>query len=335
MKILFYGIKDFEVPFLRKANTFGHILQFHQALLSGDATWLSEGFDCVSISTSDDASADVLEILHQNGVKYITVRAAGSDNIDIAKAASLGMQVANVPAYSPYSVAEHTVAMMLAMNRKLIQADRQVHQHDFRVDHLIGFDIHGKTVGIIGTGRIGGVVVRILHGFGCRLLAYDIEQSQDLQHQYGVEYTSIERLCNESDIISLHVSLNKKTRHLIDDYLFTEMKRGVMLINTARGAVVNTPELIRFLDNGTVRYYGMDVYEKEKGLFFYDHSGVPINDPVLERLLSMPNVLISPHQAFATHEALTNIAHTTFYNISCWLAGKKTENECRVLLPSQ
>ena len=331
MKILFYSTKDFEHTYLRLASDDKHIIQFHATALSSHSVYLSEGFDCISVFTADDVSAPILKILKENGVKYIAVRATGYDNINLQKAKELNMAVANVPAYSPYAVAEHATAMMLALNRKLILAHTQVHGQNFKLDRLIGFDIHGKTAGIIGTGRIGSVMAKILHGFGCRVLAYDSVQSQELQKNYQLEYTSLERLCQESDIITLHLPLNSKTKHLIDSVFLTEMKKGVMLINTSRGAVVDTTALISAIENGTVAYYGMDVYEKENGLFFYDHSGKQLNDPVFLKLMDMPNVLITPHQAFATKEALANIADTTFYNINCWEEGKPSKNEIAIL----
>lgn len=327
MKILFYSIKDFEHPYLNAANSSRHVIQFHASPLSLETVFLSKGFDCVCVFTADDVSATVIEGLQQNGVKYIAVRAAGYDNIDLGKSTALGVKVANVPGYSPYAVAEHATALILALNRKLILADRQVHKHNFKLDRLIGFDLQGKTVGIIGTGRIGSVMTQIMHGFGCRLLAYDPCQLDGLRRRFQLEYTSLVRVCNEADIITIHCPLNNSTKSLIDKTLLTEMKKGVMLINTARGAVINTCDLIEFIENGTIGYYGMDVYEKEKGVFFYDYSDREMNDIQLQKLLAMPNVLITPHQAFATKEALANIAATTFYNIDCWALGRASENE--------
>jgi D-lactate dehydrogenase len=235
--------------------------------------------------------------------------------------------VANVPEYSPFSIAEHTVALILALNRKLVLANQQVQVQNFTLENLIGFDLHGKTVGIIGTGRIGGIVANILHGFGCKLLAYDIQPSESLQKKLNVKYCTLRELCVNSDIITIHTPLNEETRYMLDRKLFSCMKQGVMIINTARGAVVNSLDLVDYLDNGTIGSYGMDVYEKERGVFFMDRRGEDLNDPVLRKLIGMKNVLITPHQGFATNEALTNIADTTFDNILSWQSGLRPDSE--------
>jgi D-lactate dehydrogenase len=206
-------------------------------------------------------------------------------------------------------------------------SSRQVKQLNFSLDNLIGMDLHGKTVGIIGTGRIGSVFAKIMHGFGCNLLAYDIHPNKLLVKNQLVYYTDLLTLCRESHIISLHTPLNNKTRYLISAPLIREMKRGVMLINTARGALVRTEDVLTFLDNGHIGCYGMDVYEREKGIFFYDHTGDQIHDPYLHSLLNNPNVLVTPHQAFATAEALQNIAKTTFENLDAWANGQLSGNE--------
>lgn len=279
------------------------------------------------IFTGDDASTSVVEKLNSVGIKYIAVRAVGYDNVDIKKAGELGIKVANVPEYSPYAIAEHAVGLMLALNRKLITADDQVHHNNFTVGNLIGFDLHKKTVGIIGTGRTGSVVAKILNGFGCKLLGYDIKQNKELSEKYGLEYVDLKTLCSSADIITLHAPLNPSTKYLINKKILDEMKQGVMLINTARGAVINTQDVIGATGSGRIGYLGLDVYEKEKGVFFYDHSKEKISDDMLEKLMSFPNVIITPHQAFATNEALTNIADTTFYNIDCWSQNKISDNE--------
>jgi len=251
----------------------------------------------------------------------------GYDNIDINKAEELGIAVANVPEYSPYSVAEHSVALMLALNHKIIIAHNQVQHHNFTVGKLVGFDLHGKTVGIIGTGKIGSVAAAILHGFGCNLLGYDIEERKELTEKYKLRYVDLTTLWRTSDIITLYTPLNTATKYLINKESIGEMKQDVMLINTARGAVMNTQHVIEALERGKIGYLGTDVYEKEKGIFFYDHSKNPIQDEILKKLMSYPNVIVSPHQAYATKEALSNIADTTFYNIDCWAQDNPTENE--------
>ena len=327
MKILVYSAKDFEIPFLRRANILHLDLDFTDKSLSYHTASLSKGYDCVSVFTNDDVSTHVLRELKLFGVKYIAARSAGYDNIDIREAESMDMHVANVPEYSPYAVAEHAVALMLALNRKIVIANEQVHDHIFTLSNLVGFDLNKKIVGLIGTGRIGGIMARIMHGFGCELLAYDINPSEELAKKYNVRFCSLNEVCLRSDIISIHTPLNNLTRHMLNDNLFSIMKKGVMIINTARGAVVRTSDLLKYLNNGIIGAYGADVYENERGIFFFDHSAKGIEDTMLKHLLAKRNVLITPHQAFATYEALVNIAETTFYNILEWSAGTTPENE--------
>lgn len=304
-----------------------HELTYAEEALSTATASLAQTHEAVVVFAGDDVSRSVVEKLHKAGVKYIAIRAVGYDNVDIKKANDLGIKVANVPEYSPYAIAEHAVSLMLALNRKLILADRQVHQHNFAVGNLVGFDLHQKKVGIIGTGRIGSVVAKILHGFGCQLSGYDIQQNKELVRKYNLKYVDLKTLCGSSDIITLHTPLNTATKYLINKELLDTMKPGVMLINTARGAVINTEHVIEALENGKIGYLGLDVYEKEKGIFFYDYSKNQITDEMLKKLMCYPNVIITPHQAFATNEALSNIADTTFYNIDCWALNKKSNNE--------
>ncbi|MES1213944.1 MAG: 2-hydroxyacid dehydrogenase [Bacteroidota bacterium] len=327
MKVLFYSIKDFEQPYVLQANKEKFILRLTDAALSIDTAEMANGFDTISVFTGDDVSAPVLEKLHKNGVQFIAIRAAGYDNVDLVKAKELGMQVANVPAYSPHSIAEHALALMLALNRKLIIADHQVHRHNFKMNNLVGFDLHGKTVGIIGTGKIGSTLVKILKGFGCNILGHDIHPNEELTKNSGVEYKSLEELCRLSDIISIHTCLTPQTKYLINKNTIAQMKPGVMLINTSRGGCVNTADVLQALENKHIGYFGTDVYEKERGLFFYDYSNKSVNDDVLLKLLAMPNVLVTPHQAFATREAIGNIVETTFQNIAAWAKNKYSVNE--------
>lgn len=327
MKVLFYSTKKFEKPFLEAANRQHFELVYKTAPLSAETVQMAEGFDAVSIFTSDDASAPVLTQLKELDISLIAVRAAGYDNVDLKAAAKLCIQVSNVPDYSPNAIAEHAVAMLMALNRKLIVANEQVHQQNFTVDKLVGFDLKGKTVGIVGTGKIGAVFARIMHGFGCRLLAYDLEKDETLVHRYNVRYTELYTLCEESDVISLHLPLNAKTKYMFASPLFQKMKKGVLFINTARGAVVNSADLLTFLEKEHIGAYGMDVYENEKGLFFYDHSSRKMEDAVLMRFLNRKNVLLTPHQAFATVEAITSIAQTTFENMIAWANFGESGNE--------
>ena len=328
MKILIYNTKDFERSFLLEANKDNHRTDITSVPLTMDTVKMANGYSIVSVFTGDNVSANVLQQLHQYGIKYITVRSAVCDNVDIIAAEKLGIRIANVPPYSPYAIAEHTVALILALNRKLIKADRQVREYNFSIDNLIGFDLHQKTVGIIGMGRIGRTVARILDGFGCRLLGYDIAPDPDLSEALSITYTDLDTLCSEADIISLHVPLTHQTRHLINRQRIARMKKGVMLINTSRGAVINTADVLKALEQGAIGYFGADVYELEHDLYFHDYRENPIkSDPMLNRFLEMPNVLITPHQSFASRETLTQIAEASFYNIGCFINNLVSKNE--------
>lgn len=332
MKTLFFSTKPYEQPYLEKANTNNYEITFLKKPLCLETAHLATGYEIISIFTGDDASAEVLEHLHELDVKCITTRAAGYDNIDIKKANSLGITVTNVPAYSPYAIAEHVIALIQALNRKTIIAEKQVHQQNFTIDNLIGYDLHGKTIGIIGVGIIGSVLVKIMHGFGCKILCCDLKENDLLKERFDVEYTDKETLCAAADIISIHTSFTPETKYLINKKLIDLMKPGTMLINTGRGACVNTVDVIEGLQNGNIGYYGADVYENERGIFFCDLSGKEIKDDLLKKLLSMPNVLITPHQAFATKQALTNIADTTFENIDCMQRKVSSKNQLTNIL---
>ena len=327
MKILFYSTKDFERPYLEDAFQTEMLITFIPDALSVKTAGMAMGFDVISIFTGDDASSEVLQLLYGTGVKFIATRAAGYDNIDLKKANELSIAVTNVPEYSSYAIAEHAAALILALNRKIITANRQVHDQDFTTGNLIGFDLHGKTVGIIGVGRIGAVFAKIMHGFGCRLLGYDITENKNLAEEYQLEYVDLPTLCRESNIISIHTSLDGASKYMIDKKMIGLMQPGTMLINTSRGACVQTREVVEALENGSLGYYGADVYEYERGLFFYDHRAEELKDALLKRLMTMTNVLITPHQGFATREALANIAETTFVNIDSWVNGRRSGNE--------
>ncbi|WP_299315887.1 2-hydroxyacid dehydrogenase [uncultured Aquimarina sp.] len=327
MKILIYSAKDYEIPFLEKANKDIYQIKYIPERLTSKTAMLSLGFDVISIFSADDASSKVLELLFDFGVKYITLRSAGYDNIHLKTAHKLGIKVANTPEYSPNAIAEHAVALLLALNRKLILSNQQVTSYNFSLNNLIGFDLNNKTVGIIGTGKIGKVIAKIMLGFGCKVIAQDIDIDKGFTKQYNIEYVALSDLCRQSDIIMLSVPLTSETHYMIDADLIQLMKREVYIINIARGAVVNTSEIIEALKWNRITAYGSDVYEYEDRVFFYDRSEVKPNDELLQQLIDLPNVLITPHQAFATKEALTNIAETTFYNINCWQQKKTPENE--------
>ena len=327
MKVLVYSSQDFIIPYIEKANKGIHKLTFIKENLSSESAMKALGYDAVSIFSQDKACYTTIEKLKDFGVKYITLRSAGYDNINLTAASKLNIKVANVPAYSPYAIAEHATSLLLALNRKLITSNQRVQQYNFDINNLIGFDLNNKTVGIIGTGKIGAVMAKIMDGFGCKLLGYDIEENNNLIEEFNLTYVTLQNLCREADIISLHVPLNSKTLQLINEDLISLMKEGVIIINTARGAVINTRHVINALKSGKIGALGLDVYENEKNIFFEDYSHDIPNDPILKTLNKMPNVLITGHHAFLTQEALTNIADTTIYNLDCWDKGKNTENE--------
>lgn len=318
MKTTVFSTHKFEESHLVSSNKGKHELNLLEVRLAENTASLAKGSEAISLFTSDDASASILEKLHAIGVKYIALRTAGYNNVAVEKAAELDITISRVPAYSPYAVAEHTVALMLALNRKLIRAHNRVRDMNFSLNGLTGFDMNGKTVGVMGTGKIGAILIKILHGFGCKILAYDSSENGKLIEQYGVRYTDCKTLCAESDIISLHVPLTPDTKHLINTEQIAHMKKSVMIINTSRGGLVDTTAVIEGLKAGKIGYFGMDVYEEEEGLFFEDRSDEILQDDVIARLMTFNNVLITSHQAFLTETALTNIADTTIYNLDCF-----------------
>ncbi|WP_400191601.1 2-hydroxyacid dehydrogenase [Hymenobacter sp. B81] len=328
MHVTVYSTFAFEPDFLSAAAAGRHRLHFVEEALTLATAERAAGSEAVAVFTNDDASAPVLARLAELGVRGVAVRAAGHDQVDLAAAQRLGLRVANVPEYSPYAIAEHAVALMLALNRQLRRADEQLRRFNFRLDQqLVGFDLHGKTVGIIGCGRIGGVLAGILHGFGCQLLGYDVQPDAALIHRYGLRYVPLAELCAHADIISLHAPLTPATRHLLGAEQLAACKPGAMLINTGRGGTLDTRAALAALRAGRLGYLGLDVYEHEKGLFFYDHSQQPAADPVLAELLTLPNVLVTGHQAFLTHEALSNIAATTVENLDAWAQQQPAPSE--------
>ena len=267
------------------------------------------------MNVNDQVNAAVNANLRSLGVRLIALRCAGYNNVDLSAATKNGVTVVRVPAYSPYAVAEHTIALMLALNRKLHRAYNRVREGNFALDGLVGFDMHDKTVGVIGTGQIGTVVARILTGFGCPTLAFDPFPNATCG-SLGVRYVELNELFAQSDVISLHCPLTPENKHIINDAAIGRMKKGVMLVNTSRGALLDTVAIIEGLKNGTIGYLGLDVYEEEEEIFFEDRSGLILSDDVFARLLTFPNVIITGHQAFFTREALLNIAATTIENMT-------------------
>lgn len=327
VRIAFFSTHAFDRQFFDAANrTHRHDIHYLEARLTPATSALAAGAPAVCAFVNDDLHADVLTALHASGVRLIALRSAGFNHVDLPKAFDLGLTVARVPAYSPHAVAEHAVAMMLSLNRKIHRAHARVREGNFALDGLLGFDMNGRTVGLVGTGKIGTVVARILTGFGCRLLAYDVAVNPECADM-GVQYRSLEDLWQQSDILSLHAPLTGDTRHMVDAAAIKRMKPGVMIINTSRGALVDTAALIDGLKSGQVGHLGLDVYEEEEQLFFRDLSAQVIQDDVFARLLTFPNVLITAHQGFFTREALQGISSITLENVSAFEHGRRTGNE--------
>lgn len=327
MKTLIYSAKPFEIPFLQAANNDLHSFTYIADRLTTNTAMLALGYPAISIFSADDASEIVLEKLEAFGVKYITLRSAGHDNINLTIAKRLKFKVANTPDYSPHAVAEHAIALLLSLNRKITLSRKQTQQHNFSLDNLIGFDLNNKTVGVVGTGKIGSVLVKILSGFGCHILAADPVESTLLKTNFNLAYTDVDSLCKESDVVILSVPLNEATHQLIDKTKLQLMRKNALLINVARGAVVHTLDVIDAVQTNRIAGYATDVYDKESGVFFYDRSTTNPNDSILERMLYDDRILLTPHQAFATKEALQNIATATVENLSNWQQGLKVVNK--------
>jgi D-lactate dehydrogenase len=327
MRVSFFSTRPFDRQFFDDANRRGeHEIRYLDVRLTAATSALAGGAPALCAFVNDDLSAEVLANVRELGVQLIALRSAGFNHVDLAAARQFGLTVSRVPAYSPHAVAEHTVAMILSLNRKIPRAYARVRDGNFALDGLLGFDLHGRTAGLVGTGKIGAVVARILNGFGCRVLACDVAPNPACL-ALGVEYVPLERVWAECDVISLHAPLTPATRHLIDARAIGHMKHGVMIVNTSRGALVDTVALIDGLKSGRVGYLGLDVYEEEERLFFEDHSLDVIQDDVFARLLTFPNVLITAHQAFFTREALRAISETTLANVSAFGRGERTGNE--------
>ena len=328
MKVAFFSAKSYDREFMNRVNeSFQHELSYFDTALKPSTVVLAQGHDAVCIFVNDEAQAEVLEKLREGGVRLIALRAAGFNNVDLKKAQELELPVVRVPAYSPYAVAEHALAMILTLNRKTHLAYERVRNGNFSLERLIGFDLHGRTVGVVGTGKIGRTFARIMRGLGCSVLVHDPYPDEALKQEEGVAYVALEQLFTDSDIISLHCPLTKETHHMIDAAAIACMQDQVMLINTSRGALVDTQAVIKGLKSRKIGYFGLDVYEQEENLFFEDLSGVIIQDDQITRLMTFPNVLITSHQAFFTSNALTKIAETTLQNIADFEEGKPLENQ--------
>lgn len=330
MKLAIFDTHAYDREALDAANIgHAHDLTYLEPRLTRHTASMGAGFPAVCSFVNDRVDAEALATLQAGGTRLIALRSAGYNHVDLGEAARLGMVVVRVPEYSPHAVAEHTVALALSLNRRIHRAYNRVREANFSLDGLVGFDLCGKTFGVVGTGRIGEVVVRIMRGFGCRVLAFDQAPNPSLATDPGVHYTTLAGLYREADVISLHVPLTPATHHLIDAAALARMKAGVMLINTGRGALVDSRALIDALKRGHVGAAGLDVYEEEEGLFFRNLSEQVLQDDVLARLLTFPNVLITSHQAFLTREALANIAGTTLANVSAFERSEPLRNEVR------
>ena len=327
MKVAVFSTKLYDRTYLDTFNVHNaHELTYFDAALNVNTTNLAIGFDAVCAFVSDKVDKETIEKLAKNGVKLIDLRCAGFNNVDLAAAAEHNIKVLRVPAYSPQAVAEHAVAIILTLNRKTHKTYNCVREGNFSLENLMGFNLYGKTVGVVGTGKIGAAFCQIMVGFGCKVLAYDLYESKDLIEK-GVEYTSFERILGDSDVISLHCPLTPQTHYLFDSKAFAKMKQGAMLINTSRGGLIKTKDAIKALKKAQLGYLGIDVYEQEEYLFFNDLSESIIQDDLIQRLMSFHNVLISPHQGFFTHEALSQIAITTMKNFTDFEKGIPTDNE--------
>ncbi|MDT8854311.1 2-hydroxyacid dehydrogenase [Paracoccaceae bacterium Fryx2] len=320
MDVAVFSAKPYDRQFFKAANSGGnHRLTFVDARLSTETVGIVTEGAAICAFVNDDLGAGVISRLADKGVRLIALRSAGFNHVDLAAAAAAGIAVGRVPAYSPHAVAEHAVALMLTLNRNTHRAYNRVRDGNFALDGLLGFDLYGKTLGIVGTGLIGQVLAGIMIGFGCKVLAFDPYPNK-VCLDLGVRYVTMDELLTSSDIISLQCPLTPSTRHLIDDAAVALMKPGVMVINTSRGGVIDTQAVIRGLKSGVIGALGLDVYEEEAGLFFEDQSAHAIHDDVFARLLTFPNVLITGHQGFFTAEALTAIAATTIANITAFEA---------------
>lgn len=327
MRVAFYSTHPFDRQFFDETNVnHRHELHYLEARLTHATSALAQGFPVVCAFVNDQLDASVLGALSAGGTRLIALRSAGFNHVDVGKARDLGLTVVRVPAYSPHAVAEHTVALILTLNRKIHRAYARVREGNFVLDGLLGFDMHGRTVGIVGTGKIGTVVARILLGLGCEVIAHDLKPNQECKAK-GVTYLTLDEIWSRSDIITLHAPLTAETRHLVDAKAIARMKRGVMIINTGRGALIDTTAVIAGLKAGQIGYLGLDVYEEEEGLFFQDLSSEVLQDDVFARLLTFSNVVVTGHQAFFTREALEAISETTLANVTAFEKGRRSGNE--------
>ncbi len=325
MKIAIFSSCAYDQEFLERFNT-GHQLTFFSQALSLQNIPLTKGFDALCLFVNDRADAEVMEKLEENGVRLILLRCAGFNNIDLSAAAETGIKIFRVPAYSPQAVAEHAIAMILTLNRKTHKAHNRTREGNFSLEGLMGFNLYGAKVAIIGTGNIGKAFYKIISGFGCKVTAYDPYPDVDLSAS-GLNYGTLEEALSDADIVSLHCPLSESNHHMINETTLKLFKKGAMLVNTSRGGLINTTEVIDALKSGQLGYLGIDVYEQESKIFFADHSSEIMSDDLIARLISFPNVLVTSHQGFFTKEAMQEIAQTTFANADAFLSGTETDNQ--------
>ena len=330
MKIAVFSARPYDREFMSAANAkAAHQLCFFDAALELETCALAAGHEAVCIIVNDTADAGVLEALAAGGTRLVALRCSGFNNIDLKAAARLGLKVVRVVAYSPYSVAEHAVALLLTINRKIHRAYNRTRDSNFELDGLMGFDLHGKTVAVVGTGRIGRVFSKIMCGFGCEVLGHDKYPSAEFE-VLGARYADLAEICAKADIISLHCPLTPETHHIVNADMLSRLKRGALLINTSRGGLVETEAVVEALKSGQLGGLALDVYEQEADLFYRDWSSTVVSDDVFERLLSFPNVVVTGHQAFFTREAITTICQTTIDSLSEFAAGRTLSNELRL-----
>ncbi len=315
VQVAFYDAKPYDREYFAANSSPAVKISYHDFRLNADSAMTAKGAQAVCVFVSDQLDRACLETLKAVGVRHVALRCAGFNNVDTAAAKALGISVSRVPAYSPHAVAEHALALLLTLNRKIHRAHNRVRELNFSLAGLVGFDLYGKTAGVVGTGKIGQITAEILKGFGMKVLAYDVHPDAAWAQRAGVEYVKLAQLWARSDVVSLHVPLNAQTHHMINAQAIAQMKDGVCMINTSRGKLVDTAALIDGLKKGKFGGVGLDVYEEEEGVFYEDLSSQMLQDDELSRLLTFPNVLITSHQAFLTHEALTEISKVTTENL--------------------
>jgi D-lactate dehydrogenase len=330
MKVTFFSTQPYDKKSFEEHNKgFGFEIKYLEVQLNEQTASLAQGANAVCAFVNDRINESIIKQLNAFGVKILALRCAGFNNVDLKAAKENNLTIVRVPAYSPHAVAEHAVAMIMTLNRKIHKAYNRIREQNFALNGLLGFDLYGKTVGVIGTGNIGEVFCKIMLGFGCRVVAFDVKKNEALT-KAGVEYLSINELLPLCDIVSLHCPLNDHTKYLVNDQTIQLMKEHVMLINTSRGGLIDTRTVVNGLKSGKIGSLGIDVYEQEENLFFRDLSDAIIEDDVISRLSSFPNVLITAHQGFFTHEALTQIAETTLSNLKRFEENKPAENEVKI-----